>query len=420
MELRYPRYLLIALLLLISQSLLSQTISEFRGLGRTGNYNETGLLKDWPEEGPEKLWSTQNLGKGFTSPAVGAEYIYVSGRIDSLDYLTALDYSGKQVWQVPYGRARNRSYPDTRSIPTINEGNVYLVSGMGEVACINGTTGQLIWKRNAFEEFHGIQGPHGLAESPLLLDDKVFYTPGGFETSMIALDKNTGNLIWKTESLRDSTAYVSPLYVKHRGQRMIINLMANILFGVDPDNGNILWSYNYLGIRTPEENPKVKWTNCNTPIYHKGELFITKGYDHPAAMFKMNKRGTSVELKWINELLDTHHGGNVLIDGYLYGSTWINNSKGNWACVDWKTGTDQWEAEMNTKGSIIAADGMLYCYDERKGKMALVPIDHENFEIVSSFEIEEGAGAHWAHPVIHERILYIRHGEVLMAYNIAM
>jgi len=235
---------------------------------------------------------------------------------------------------------------------------------------------------------------------------------------MIALDKNTGDLIWKTESLRDSTAYVSTVYVNHNGQKMVINLMANILFGVDPDDGRVLWHYNYLGIRSPEENPKVKWTNCNTPIYHNGELFITKGYDHPAAMFSLNRDGTSAKLQWINDLLDTHHGGNVLIDGYLYGSTWINNSKGNWACIDWKTGTDQWEAEMNTKGSIIAADGMLYCYDERRGKMALVPADPEKFEIISSFTVEEGAGAHWAHPVIHEGILYVRHGEVLIAYDI--
>lgn len=411
--------LLSIILVALTQSIACQTISEFRGVGRTGIYNETDLLMEWPEEGPQKLWASDGLGTGFTSPTMGKDMIYVSGRLDSMDYLTALDYNGTKLWQIEYGRARDKSYPDTRSNPTLNDDKIYIISGMGEVACHNAQTGEKLWFRNAYEEFSGICGPHGIAESPLIVDDKVIYTPGGFETSMIALDKNTGELIWKTESLEDSTAYVSPLFIKHNSQRMIIQLTANILFGVDPDDGNILWEYNYLGIRSPEENPKVKLTNCNTPIYNNGELFLTKGYDHPAAMFTLNKKGTSVELKWINDLLDTQHGGNVLIDGYLYGSTWINNSKGNWACIDWETGSDQWEAEMNTKGSIISAGGMLYCCDERRGKMALVSADPEKFNIISSFRIEDGSGAFWAHPVINKGILYVRHGEVLISYNIS-
>lgn len=411
-------YKLILSLLIIAQAVSAQTISEFRGSGRTGIYPEKGLLKEWPENGPEKLWSAGDLGKGYTSPAMGEDYIYVTGRIDTMDYLTALDYKGNQVWQVEFGRSRNKSYPDARCIPTINLDKIYLVSGMGEVACHDALTGEKIWKRNAFEEFSGIPGPHGIAESPLVVDDKVFFTPAGFETSMIALNKNTGDLIWKTKSLMDSTAYVSPLLVNHKGQKMIVQLIANTLFGVDPDNGKILWDYNYIDLRPLEENPKLKWTNCNTPIYHNGELFVTKGYDHPAAMFSINEAGTGVSLKWTNDLLDTHHGGNVLIDGYIYGSTWIHNANGNWACIQWETGADKWEAEMNNKGSIIAADGMMYCYDEKKGQLALVRPNPEKFDIVSSFFITEGSGPHWTHPLIHNGSMYIRHGDVLIAYEI--
>jgi outer membrane protein assembly factor BamB len=410
--------LFLILTVTLSQICSAQTISEFRGPGRTGIYNETELLKEWPESGPEKLWSADDLGKGYTSPAMGKDYIYVTGRIDTMDFLTALDYNGKTVWQVEFGRSRNKSYPDTRCIPTINGDKIYLVSGMGEVACHDLATGERIWKRNAFEEFSGIPGPHGIAESPLVVDDKVFFTPAGFETTMIALDKFSGELIWKTKSLNDSTAYVSPLFVNHNGQKMIIQLIANTLFGVDPSNGQILWDFNYIDIRPPEENPKLKWTNCNTPIYHNGELFVTKGYNHPAAMFVLDENGRGITLKWTNDLLDTHHGGDVLIDGYLYGSTWIHNADGNWACIDWETGEDKWEAEMNNKGSIIAADGMLYCYDEKRGQLALVKPTPEKFDIVSSFRIDEGSGPHWAHPLIHNGIMYIRHGEVLMTFDV--
>jgi hypothetical protein len=135
-------------------------------------------------------------------------------------------------------------------------------------------------------------------------------------------------------------------------------------------------------------------------------------------MFTLNQAGNGITLKWINTLLDTHFGGNVLIDGYLYGSNWVNNSNGNWACIDWETGNNQWEAHMNNKGAIIAADSMLYCYDEKKGQLALVRPDPARFEMVSSIRIEDGTGPHWAHPVIHNGVLYVRHGDKLIAYRL--
>lgn len=412
------RYLIFLIICLAVQPGWAQTQSEWRGIGRTGIYPEWDLVKEWPEGGPEKIWVTGDIGTGYSSPAVGDQYIYVTGRKDSLDYLTALDYNGKQVWQVVFGRAWNDSYQDTRTTPTVHQGKIYLISGMGEVACHNGKTGERIWYRNAYQEFSGRCNLYGVAESPLILGNKVFYTPGGQETSMIALDKNTGSLIWKTRSLADSAAYVSPLYVKHNNQEMIINLMGNLLFGVDPADGNILWEFDYLALKGPVENPFLKVTNCNTPIYHQGEIFVSKGYNHPSAMFTMNEAGNGISLKWINSLLDTHFGGNVLMDGYLYGSNWLNNSSGNWACIDWETGTDQWEAPMNNKGSIISAGGMLYLYDEKKGQVALVRPDSKKFDMVSSFRIQDGSGPHWAHPVIHNGIMYVRHGDKLISYQL--
>ncbi len=412
------KYLLIILLGLVCEPAWSQAQSEWRGTGRTGIYNESGLLKEWPEGGPEKLWVSGDIGNGYSSAAIGDEYIYVTGRKDSLDYLTALDFKGNQVWQVKFGRAWNGSFEETRTTPTLDNGKLYLISGMGEVACHDGKTGERIWYRDAYKEFSGKCNLYGVAESPLISGDKVFFTPGGNETSLIALNKNTGELIWKTRSLSDSAAYVSPLYVKHNNQEMVITLMGNILFGTDPANGNILWEFDYLALKGPVENPFLKVTNCNTPIYHKGELFIAKGYNHPSAMFTLNEAGNEISLKWTNTLLDTHFGGNVLLDGYLYGSTWLNNSSGNWACIDWETGTNRWEAPMNNKGSIISADGLLYCYDEKKGQLALVQPNPEKFDMISFFRVEDGNGPHWSHPVIQNGILYVRHGNKLIAYKL--
>jgi outer membrane protein assembly factor BamB len=412
------RWLSIFVLLSFSVAGWCQTVSDWRGIGRTGVYQESGLMKVWPEPGPPKIWSASDLGTGYSSPAIGKDLIYVTGRKDSLEYLTALDFNGKQVWQVNFGRAWNKSYEDTRTTPTLHDGKVYMISGRGEVACHDASTGKAIWFRNAYEEFSGNCNLYGISESPLIVDDKVFYTPGGAETSMIALNKNTGDLIWKTRSIGDSAAYVSPQFVRHNGQAMIINLMGHTVFGVDPADGNILWEFDYLALKTPILNPYLKVTNCNTPMYHNGDIFITKGYNHPSAMLTLNQKGTGVTLKWTNDLLDTHFGGNVLLDGYLYGSNWLSNSSGNWACINWSTGQNQWEGEMNNKGSIISADGMLYCYDEKRGQLALVPADPTKFEIVSSFRVSEGSGPHWSHPVIANGVLYVRHGSHLISYNI--
>ena len=406
------------LLFLAAQAGVSQVVSEWRGIGRTGIYPETGLMKEWPTGGPEKVWVAGELGTGYSSPAFGERYIYVTGRRDSVEMITALDYRGNRIWQQDFGRSWTGSYPETRTTPTIDNGKLYVISGMGEVACHDALTGSRIWYRDVYTELSGQCNLYGVSESPRVVDDKVFYTPGGYETSMVALIKHTGELIWKTRSLADSAAYVSPIHINHNGQKMIINLMGNILFGVDPSNGNILWEFDYLALKGPVENPYLKVTNCNTPIYFKGEIFVTKGYNHPSAMFRLNEAGNGITLKWTNTLLDTHFGGNVLIDGHLYGSTWINNGNGNWACIDWQTGSDRWEAPMNNKGSIIAADSMLYLYDEKRGDLALVRPDPSRLDIVSSFRVTDGNGPHWSHPVIHDGRLYVRHGDKLIAYRV--
>jgi len=135
-------------------------------------------------------------------------------------------------------------------------------------------------------------------------------------------------------------------------------------------------------------------------------------------MFKLAEDASAVSLAWIDTVLDCHHGGVVLVDDYIYGSNWINNGTGNWCCIDWKTGKKMYEEFWNSKGSIVAADGMLYIYDEKKGNVGLVKANPQKFELASSFKVTQGKGPHWAHPVINKGVLYVRHGEFVMAYEI--
>jgi outer membrane protein assembly factor BamB len=405
-------------LLILPLTLKSQQNAQWRGLNRNGVYQERGLLKSWPEAGPVMLWSHEDLGKGFSSASVTNKIIYVTGRKDSLEYLTALDLNGNRLWQIPYGLGVRKSYPGTRCTPTIEENKIYLISGRGEVVCVDAIKKKIQWSVPAFKKFQGKYWIWEIAESPLIVDDKIIYTPGGHLTTMVALDKSTGNTIWQTESLNDTSAFVSPILIQQGGKKIIVNVMINFIFGVDAENGKILWKVKYSDIQPPTFHPWAPRNNCITPLYHDGFLFITSGYDHVGVKFKLLNNGSDIEQVWINPNLDTHHGHVVLVDGYIYGANWIDNRNGNWCCVNWETGKLMYEKEWQCKGSIISAEGMLYCYEEKKGNLALVKASPKDFEIISSFRITQGSGPHWAHPVINTGILYIRHGNVLMAYDI--
>ena len=256
----------------------------------------------------------------------------------------------------------------------------------------------------------------------LLIDgDKVFFTPGGPETTTIALNKTTGKLIWKSESLNDRPGHVSPIVINYSGKRLFINVTASYIFAIDPSSGKIIWKVKHWDINSEKaiatwnDGPAVK---CVTPIYSDGKIYVTGGYNHGGIMLSLTDGGNNATVAWTDDVLDVHHGGVVLLNGYIYGSNWLSNNDGNWCCIEWSTGKKKYEERWKCKGSIISADGLLYIYDERSGFVGLVNPNPEKFDLVSSFRITEGSGPNWAHPVIYNGKLYVRHGKALMAFNI--
>lgn len=396
-------------------------IEQFRGKNRDGIYQETNLLKNWPEKGPELIWSVGELLSGFSSVTVANDMIYFTGIKDSMDYVIALDVNGNKKWETPYGKAWNSSFPNSRCTPTIENNKLYVTSGLGDVASLNALTGEIIWKVEASKKFEGEFGGWGIAESPLLVDNKVIFNPGGKKTTMVALDKNTGETIWQTQSLNDYPGYASPIIAMINNTKVIIHVMANNLIGVNAENGIILFYTDYASISN--EVSMAFWdggpyTNTNNPIYKDYHVYLTSGYDHVGVQFKISEDLTKAEIVWIDTTLDVHHGGAVLVNGYIYGANWISNTDGNWCCINWETGKTMYTTKWKNKGSIIYADGMLYCYEEKTGNIALVKPNPEKFELISSFRITKGTGPHWSHPVIKDGILYIRHMDALMAFKI--
>jgi outer membrane protein assembly factor BamB len=396
----------------------AQDVVQWRN-NRDGIYPETGLMKTWPEKGPPLLWHNDKVGDGYSSPIAVKGKLYLTGSSNSREFVTCLDLQGKQVWRTEYADGWTQTYPEARTTPTWVDGKLYVISGDGVAAAVDAETGKLIWASKVWEKYQGDFGRWGGSESPLVVDGLVICTPTGEATTMVALKATDGSLAWKTSSLKDQGAYVSPILIEHNGKRQIVGVGGKNIFGVNPANGKIEWQFDYLGTFFQNDGNPDRWViNCNSPIYKDGRIFVTSGYDHAGVMLQLNQDATAVTLEWKTDVLDTHHGHVVLVDGYLYGSNWLSNSEGNWVCLDWKTGKKMYEVEWNNKGSTIFADGMLYCYEEKRGNLALVEATPKGFTVSGTLTITQGSKSHWAHPIISNGVLYLRRGHAMMAYNL--
>lgn len=405
-------FTLLSLLVVVHTSPAADCL-QWRGPDRNGYYPETNLLTAWPDGGPKLLWSTDSLGKGYSSPVIAKGVVYVTGKIDKDEALYAYDLNGRFLWRKVYGQAWKNTFPEVRTTPTVDGDRIYLISGMGQVYCLDAKTGATKWSLNAVEKFNGEYPKWGMSESPLIDGNLVFCTPGGPNAGIVALNKMTGEIVWVAKELSDQSNYCSPILVEYGGKRMLITQMAESVVAVETASGHLLWQDKYSDY---QKEPKD--ININSPVYDNGAVFVTSGYDNESALLQMNAAGTGVTRKWVDTVLDVHIGGVVLVDGYLYSSNWLNNRDGRWVCLDWNTGKVMYETEWICKGSIITADHMLYCYEEKKGNVALVKANPKSFDIVSTFTITKGSGPHWAHPVISDGRLYIRHGESLLVFDI--
>ncbi|MFV0592421.1 MAG: PQQ-binding-like beta-propeller repeat protein [Draconibacterium sp.] len=407
--------ILFVLIFVLTALGLSAQVTQWRGPNRDGIFPETGLLKEWPEEGPQLVMEIEKkIGAGWSSPVFVDGMIYTTGMIDTLDYLTALNSDGTIKWQVPYGCSWNKSFPDTRSTPVVEQNRIYVQSGTGQVSCINKEDGSVLWEVDVDKDFHGQYHIWGNSETVLICDDKVIVSPGGKETSIVALDKMTGKEIWQTKSLGGPRAYASATIYEWNGFRYILAVIGTDLMAIVPESGEIAWSYRYWDPEKWDQDGLI-WTN--TPVFKDNNIFLTMGYDYPAVMLEMDSTGTSVKEKFVDHTFDNHHHGVILHDGYLYGSNWFDNKRGRWVCMKWDTGEIKYVDDWDTKGALVMADGLLYAYNER-GSVGLIQPDPDGFKVISEFKIKKGAGPHWAHPFIADGKLFLRHGDVLMVYDI--
>ena len=382
---------------------------QFHGPNRDNHSTETGLLKKWPDGGPALLWTAIGLGHGYSTVSIADGMIYTAGSIEKDTVITAMNMDGKIQWQVNNGPGWTGDRPGTRSTPTVDGNRLYHQSPIGNLVCLDAKTGKKIWGFNILDKFKSKTNTWALAESLLVDGNHLICCPGGPQTSIVALDKNIGSVIWTTPSVKDLAGYSSPTLVEYQGLRIIIALTAKSIIGVNVDTGELLWHVKH------ESHADE---NVMTPIFHEGQVFISS-LKAGSVKWKVNiKEGkASLEELWRTQELDCHHGGVLLLDGNLHGNSTFRNSK-LWVCLDWQTGEKKYMDKGVGKGSLTYADGMLYTLSE-DSVMGLMRPGADGYELVSSFDIPKGGkGNSWAHPVVCAGRLYIRHGDFLYAYKI--
>jgi outer membrane protein assembly factor BamB len=393
-------------IIVISLNVSSQDVAQWRGPDRNGIYNESGLFKKWPDSGPELLWHFDELGDGHSSAAVTSKGVFTTGMINGTGFVFAFNLKGKLLWKKEYSTEWAESHNGVRSTPLVVNGKLYLLSSYGKLYCMNCPDGKTLWTIDLVKQYGAKNITWGFTEN-LLFDGNILYcTPGGDLASLVALDINTGKEIWKSKGNGEKSAYCSPVVVKLQSKKLIVTIMQYSIVGFDAATGNQLWKSEFK--MDPDVHP-------NSPLYIDGYLFCTSGYGLGSVMLKLAPDGNSVSEVWKNATCDPKMGGVVALDGRIYG-TGDRNRK--FFCLDWKTGKELYSIRDLAPANIIANKGLLYVYSE-SGKISLVEPKTDGFNIISSFPVPFGTNTHWAHTVIKDKRLYVRHGSSLMVYNIA-
>lgn len=383
----------------------------WRGADRTDRSTETGLLKSWPDGGPQKVWTAKFAGIGYAGFAIDKGILYTMGADDDSEFLLALDANtGAAKWKTPLGGRLENGWGDgPRGTPALDGGGVYALAAEGNLVCANAATGREIW-RASLTEAGGDIPRWGYSESPLIEGEKVIVTPGGRKGAVLALNKKTGEKIWQSADFTDPAHYSSCIAADHHGKRQIIQLVQKNVVGLDATNGDVLWTSDWPG----------KVAVIPTPIFDDGKVFVTTGYSVGCKLIDLG--ANTPRVVWQNKHMKNHHGGVIKHGDHLYG---YSDGYG-WTCLDWKTGEIAWSnKKVHGKGSIAYADDRFYCLDERTGEVALIKATPDGWDetgrlkITPQTALRKPKGRIWTHPVILDGKLYLRDQEIVLCYDIS-
>jgi outer membrane protein assembly factor BamB len=392
---------------------------QFRGPRRDGVSDEKGLLQEWKHEGPRLIWSAAGVGRGFSSAIVADGRVYTTGDFGEELRIVAHDLNGTQVWTARNGDAWLNQYPGARASVTYHRGHVYHQNAHGRVACFDAATGREVWAVNVLQQFRGENITWGMSECVIVDERAVYVTAGGDDALIVALNRLTGDVLWKSEALpagagergNDRAGYAAPILVQFAGRRLIVGCSSRHLFCADAVSGAIQWAV---------PRPTSYSVLAMSPVLVGDGVFFAAPFGPPGTLYRLIAP-TSVNSKvgmraaWTHAL-DAAQGGVVLAGDKLFGAYYPR--RGGWAAIRVTTGESAYEAPEIVKGSAVFADGRLYLLSE-DGWMLLVEAAADAFEVKGKFRLANARDRDaWAHPVIHGGRLYLRYHDTVYCYDV--
>jgi len=379
---------------------------DWRGPGRNGISLETGLLERWPAGGPPLAWKATGIGDGFASFSIAEGRVFTQGQRDGKQYLIALDeQTGKKLWEIAHGAAyRNNRGDGPRGTPTIDGDRVYALAADGSLVCAKAATGEQVWTTNLLRRFGGRNISWGLSESPLIDGQRLIVNAGGRGASIVALDKNNGNVLWQSQS--DEAGYSSAVASEVGGLRQYILLTGEGAVGVSAESGELFWRYDEVANST---------ANVATPVVRGDHVFVSSDYGTGGALLKMSRSGNRIQAQqvYFNRDMRNHYSSSVLMDEHLYGY-----SSSVLTAMNFQTGAVAWRDRSVGKGQVIYAEGRLYLFSE-DGVAGLAEANPAAYREISRFEIARVSSyPTWALPAIANGKLYLRDQGTLYSYNI--
>ena len=377
---------------------------QWRGPNRDGISKETGLLKQWPAEGPPLVWKMTGAGRGYSSMAISNNRLFTMGLRGDREYVIAFDTTtGKQAWATSSGSAfRNDRGDGPRGTPTVDGDKVYSLGGDGDLSCIDARTGKIVWSLNVLKKFGGSNITWGISESPLVLGEKLLVNAGGPGASIVALKKTDGSLIWKTQS--DKAGYSSAIPVQINGVTQVVFFTAQRAVGLDVKDGRLLWEY---------ARPSNNVANVATPIVRANRVFISSDYGTGGGVVEIKPDNKAQEI-WFTKDMRNHHSSSVLIGDYLYGF-----SSAILTAMRFDTGEIAWRDRSVGKGSLVYADGHLYCFSEN-GVVGLVEAVPTGYKEKGRFRIPQDSLPTWTHPVVAGGRLYLRDQDTIYSFDVKL
>lgn len=392
------------LLLSVASAALAQSADwpQWRGPNRDGISKETGLLKQWPAEGPPLAWKANGAGRGYSSFAISNGKLYTMGVRGDREFVVAFDVAtGKEAWATAHGSAfRNDRGDGPRGTPTIDGDRVYALGGNGDLSALDARTGKIVWSKNILQEFGGSNIIWGISESPLVLGNKLLVNAGGPGASIVALNKANGSVIWKSQS--DKAGYSSAIPVEINGVTQVVFFTGQRAVGLDSKDGRLLWEY---------ERPSNRTANAATPIVRANRIFISSDYGTGGGVVEIKPDNKAEEIYFTKDMKN-HHSSSVLIGDHLYGF-----SSSILTAMKFDTGELAWRDRSVGKGSLVYADGHLYLLSEN-GVVGLVEATPAGYKEKGRFRIQQDSLPTWAHPVVAGGTLYLRDQDTIYAYDV--